>query len=144
MEEEHSITPEEKELRINDFIATRYTQTVFKLIADSKEPEVRKNRKFYIETFMENDRTVLDRYIEDDYELLKESIRSMKKICFGDKEERKLPSIDFQVDLINDCKSHKDYLYKSFRLQLSSDKKEVQEFNIEVFNDILDYFIENT
>ncbi len=90
-------------------------------------------------------REIIDLYLKDDYQLLKQKIIGMRTICYSRKEiENTINTLDFQILFLESCETHEDVLKKNFEFQMS-DKTEIRrEFNIEIYHDILDYLIENT
>lgn len=102
-----------------------------------------KQKSMLVNTFINNDRTILDRYLKNDYALLKQKILNTRKQCYNRKEiERDVNTLDFQIKLLNECKNHREFLYKNLELNMSEDRKKRREYNLDIYFDIVDYFCE--
>ena len=125
---------------INNFALRRYDE-----LADICLGNVKKNKTKILKEFIDNDRTILDKYKENDYKLLKDNIIHTRKMCLNRREiEYHVYTLDYQIKLLNECKSHKEYLLGNFKRRISNDKYVRREFNIDLENDICDYLIENS
>ena len=138
-DEEITINEEFESLE-NVFAVRRYDE-----IADICLGYVKKNKTKILKEFMDNDRTILDKYIENDFKKLKENIIHTRKMCFNRREiDTFVYTLDYQIKLLRECKSHKDFLLKNFKLRISNDKYTRREFNIDLESDICDYLTENS
>jgi len=103
-----------------------------------------KNKDFLMKTYMEENREVLKRYEANNFALLKKRIIDSRKICYNRKEiEKHINTLDFQIKLIKSCSNHSDFIKKNYELNLSNDKLERREYNLDIYFDIVDYFVEN-
>lgn len=102
-----------------------------------------KDKQKIISKYIDNDKTVLDRYVENNYFLLKKRILEGRKNCYNRKEiDKYVNTLDFQIKMIKSCDSHRDFLIKNFELSYSENKYKRREFNFDLYLDILDYLIE--
>ncbi len=103
-----------------------------------------KNKAQLTKKYMEESREVLERYEANNFALLKQKIINSRKICYNRKEiEKHINTLDFQINLIKSCSSHAEFIKKNYDLNLSNDKLERREYNLDIYFDIVDYFVEN-
>mgnify|MGYP003494862783 CR=1 FL=1 len=114
------------------------------LIEDIFKKHSTKYRGAVIEKYLDNSREVLDRYLADNYKIIVDNIEASRKMLKHNRIDvyKFTNTIDFQVDFINGCTSHRDFLKKSLLIKLSKNPEERREFNNELYYDILDYIEE--
>jgi len=102
-----------------------------------------KNKTALIRNYIYNDRTIIDKYMKNDFKLLKDRIINTRKLCLNRKEiERDVNTLDYQIRFISSCENHRDFLLKNLELFYSNDYKKRREYNIDLYYDITDYFCE--
>ncbi len=122
---------------------TYYTMRRYLNIMEECFKGYEKNKNKIINKYINNDRAVIDKYMANDFKFLKDKIIYTRKICYNRKEiERDVNTLDFQINLLKSCETHKDFLMKNLELYYSTDYKKRREYNLDLYFDIIDYISE--
>lgn len=125
---------------INNYAIRRYDEVVDVCLGN-----IAKHKTRILKKYVDNNRVILDEYMKNDYKKLKDNIIHTRKMCLNRREiEFFVYTLDYQIKLLNECKSHKEYLLKNFKLRMSNDKYVRREYNIDLENDICDYLMTNS